>query len=189
MDLQHDDFVPPPRIQTPCPKRWDELQGGVGKRFCSECSLHVHDGTTLTRAEATDLVAQADSRVCMRLEFDPSGQPIFKDSVIAAQAVATRRSLAERFAGWAASAAAGVLAACTRTTPPECVTPPLVPGTTHATTLMGKVANRTEKLGDVATPAPTVSHVKMGEATVVPAAPAPEPPSGEIVPDVHQPPR
>jgi hypothetical protein len=165
---------PLPRIQTPCPKRWDELIGDEKKRFCSECSLHVHNGAEMTRAEASALVLGATERVCMRLELDPAGAPVFRDSEPTTPRLQLRRrTFAARAAVWAMSTAAGVLAACARTTPPlPSENPALDPCTTNSTNIMGKVA-RPELLGDVAEPPRAPEPVRMGEATMAPAPTVP----------------
>jgi len=143
----HSEPQPALRIQTPCPKRWDELAGGGARRFCSQCSLHVHDAAQLTRDEATALVANASERVCMRLTYAPDGRALFRDDAGAA----TRPVVApwRRAAAWLATAAAGALAACTRNanqpvTPPHSApTPPPV-----TTQKLGEVS--VEAMGDVA---------------------------------------
>ena len=147
----------PIHIRTPCPKRWDELQGDERKRFCSECSLHVHNSSALTRREAEDLVARAEGRVCMRIECDSDGAPVFRDSALA------------RVGRWALTAGATLLAACQRESVgsvarAEPVEPP---------SRMGKVAAPVE-MGDVAAPTPEPLET-LGEA--VPAQTAPKTPS------------
>lgn len=149
----------PLQIRTPCPKTWGELEGDGAKRFCSQCALHVHDASQLTRAEAEELVAGAHERVCMRMKLDPHGAPIFLDSP------QHEPSLAARVARWALPAAAGLLAACQ---PAETVEAPpdggLDPESNQSTTIMGEVGE-IEWLGDVAVPAPE----ELGQAA------APEP--------------
>ncbi len=152
--LQHEG---PLQIKTPCPKTWAQLTGGDKQRFCSECSLHVHNATQLTRREALELASNANERVCMRMQFDPSGAPVYRDS---------RPRLAGRVARWALSTAAGLLAACHRgesVGTPE--NPTLNSGTTQSSTIMGKVAPP-ERLGDVALP-PVKPPEVLGEATAV----------------------
>jgi hypothetical protein len=162
---------PLPRIHTPCPKRWDELIGDDRKRFCEACSLHVHNGAALTRDEATAIVRTATERVCMRLEYDPAGEPVFRAPA------PRRRTFAARAAAWMLSAADGVLAACARTTPPEPAQAPCpTPGTTNSTNKMGKVA-LPEKLGDVAAPL-----ARLGEVDIETSAPAPTPPPDDKSP-------
>src|SRR5688572_21759655 len=81
--MQHrtKDSTPTPlRIHAPCTKKWEELSGEGCKRFCSACALHVHDASRMKESEARALVESATSRVCMRLQFDANGTPIFSDS-------------------------------------------------------------------------------------------------------------
>ncbi len=108
------DAEPDLKIQTPCPKSWDELLGDERKRFCSECSLHVHNSAGLTRREAEGLVKGADGgRVCMRIVQDSSGAPVYLDSSCAddARPVTAPKGVG-RLATWALAAGAGLLAAC-----------------------------------------------------------------------------
>ena len=147
----------PIRIQSPCPKRWDDLQGNEQKRFCSECSLHVHNSAALTQREAEALVARADGRVCMRIECDPSGAPVFRRD----------ESTAARLARWALGAGAALLAACHGSQPaqPAPAAQPVEPPSR-----MGKVRAPVE-MGDVAVRPPQPPQT-LGEA----AAPDPAPP-------------
>lgn len=153
----HSDPQPVLRIQTPCPKRWDELAGSGARRFCGQCSLHVHDAAQLTRAEATALVADASERVCMRVTYAPDGRALFRDEPNAKPLAAPRPW--RRAAGWIATAVAGALAACTRNAnqpaaPPHNAPPP-PPVTTQ---VLGEMTAEelgdvvVEKLGEVARP-------------------------------------
>jgi hypothetical protein len=157
----------PLQIRTPCPRRWEELVGGDAKRYCSQCELHVHNAAELTRREAAELVANATDRLCMRLELDPQGEPEYRDTRAPEfPAVPPRRSIAARVAGWAVSAAAGVLAACARTeSPPPAVHPELTPCTTNSNAILGKVA-ATERLGDVAAPTRPSNDALLGEVSI-----------------------
>jgi len=150
----------PLQIAKPCPKTWSELEGGEQRRFCSACSLHVHDAAALSRDEAGALVTNASARVCMRIRFDARGAPIFRTPE-----AAPLRPL-ERLTRWALATAAGVLAAChgSLATPstdvpsdPNGTTTPSGTGTEHTTELLGDVAVPTpppEILGEVALPQP-----------------------------------
>jgi hypothetical protein len=143
------DSMPPLRIKTPCPKTWEQLSGDDSKRFCSECSLHVHNSTALTRAQARQLVERARERVCMRLEFDVRGQPIFRDSP---GRPAPQPGLAAQLARWALAATAGLAAAC-QDTSTEALPDPTTPGpqTCPSTSIMGRIGPLRE-LGDVVLP-------------------------------------
>ena len=160
------------RIQTPCPKTWEQLAGSGAKRFCSECSLHVHDASQLTRVEAERLVAGATSRVCMRMQFDAAGAPLYREA-------AGRSTFASRMSRWAVSAVAGLRAACHGAEPVDGAGgEDLQPGTSETTTKMG-VMIATEKLGDVAVPAPPQPRALLGEV-------APEPPPLQSPPPQEQ---
>ena len=169
----------PLQIKTPCPKSWDQLSGGEAKRYCSECCLHVHNAAQLTRVEAEELVAKSSERVCMRMQFDESGAPLFRETPAPER---RRLRLAGRATRWALATAAGLLAACHRS---ESVNPPVDsgrnPGSAQTTTKMGKVAGP-ELMGDVATPEPP--RQLLGEV-FVPTPPQP-PPETNQPPPSHQ---
>jgi hypothetical protein len=95
----------PLRIETPCPKAWDDLLGDERKRFCSQCQLHVHNSAELTSSEADELVKTASGRVCMRIVTDEGGTPVFKSA-------RPRTDSLRRIARWSLAAGASLLAAC-----------------------------------------------------------------------------
>jgi hypothetical protein len=171
----------PLQIQNACPKSWGELTGSGKQRFCSSCSLHVHDGAQLTQKEAETIVSTATARVCMRLQYDAAGAPVFRDTPIPASSDvrAPLRPLG-RVARWFATAAAGVLAACHGNVSTPATSDP-AGGTDGAQppSRMGKVCV-TEKVGDVAVPLPQgierLGEVSVPPAPIRPEAPAPQTP-------------
>lgn len=162
----------PLRIKTPCPMKWEELSGQGAKRFCSACSLHVHDAAQLKREEAHRLAAGAASRVCMRIEFDAHGQPLYLDTRLAPP------SWTRRVTRWTVSAAAGLLAACSGSSTPA----PAGASGADPTPKPGRLGEiDTVALGRVA--APEVPQAVMGMVAAPPrvlmgdvAAPDPAPP-------------
>lgn len=176
------------QINKPCPKSWGELIGDDKKRFCSECSLHVHNAAQLSEREAQDILSSASSRVCMRIEYDSNGTPVFRDSkatdVVRAPTPRPRRvGRTLTLARWALSAAAGVLAACTGSlTNSVSNDPESNPNGVEPPSKMGKVCSTT-LVGDVAVP-PNQNLQRLGEAVFVPA-PAPTP--APVPPPVDQP--
>lgn len=177
------DPVPVPRIQTACPKSWNELAGNGDKRFCAQCSLHVHDASRMTRTQAVAMVRESPTRVCMRMEYDSAGQPMFRPEPSAT-------TWRERVARWTAAAAAGLLAACSGSNPTatdpssttgELGSPQTQPGTATHSEKLGKVRMPIEKLGDVAVPAQHPATAggleRLGEVDVrVPPPESPTPP-------------
>ncbi|MCK6447595.1 MAG: hypothetical protein L6Q99_14480 [Planctomycetes bacterium] len=170
-----------PRIQTPCTKRWDELERDAGsgaRRYCHECRLHVHDGSSLTREQARELVRTATERVCMRFELDDAGEPRFREPQASALDV---RATLRRLVRWSASAAVGALAACSgsdSTAPsPGAGEPPSKMGKVHAPELLGDFGVPT-----VTTPAETPAQPvdappeALGEVYVPPQETPQEPP-------------
>ena len=147
----------PLEIRKPCPRLWEDLQGDERRRFCSECALHVHNSAELTAREAQALVSEAEGRVCMRIEYDPQGAPIHRETRVA------------RLSRWALSAGAALLAACQggpsgSAGDPKPVQPPSRMGKVVATQRMGDVAVPPERplvtLGEVLAPAPAPTKPK-----------------------------
>lgn len=166
-------------VRTPCPKRWEDLEGGDVRRFCSECALHVIDGSRLTRGEAHALVARATERVCMRLAFDDRGRAIHADSRPKAAAT-VRRTWVARAGRWAVLTTAALMAACRRDE--TALTPGTEAGATAGdpngavcTTIMGKVA-ASSVLGDVAVPAVSSTGSSANLPSTATAEPTTTPP-------------
>ena len=153
------------QIRTPCPKRWEELVGDERRRFCSECSLHVHNSAALTQREAQALVADAPGRVCMRIEYDPQGAPIHREARVA------------RVARWVLASGAALLAACQGGREPAAAPQPAPPTsrTGQVVATMGKVASTIE-MGDVVAPPAPVERLGEVAPASSPSAPPPRKP-------------
>jgi len=145
----------PLTIRTPCPKRWEELSGDGRRRFCSECSLHVHNAAALTRREAEALVARDEGRVCMRIEYDAHGAPVHKEP------------RAARVVRWLAGTGAALLAACHGASEPVPPTQPAEPPSR-----LGEAVAPAVEMGGVAAPEPLMgmvaAPVEMGDVVVQP---------------------
>ncbi len=66
-------------IATPCTARWEEMAGNDQTRYCSHCSLNVYNLSGMTRQEATDVIAGAEGRVCIRLYRRADGTVLTQD--------------------------------------------------------------------------------------------------------------
>lgn len=55
------------RVAAPCSAKWEEMRGDEKTRFCEQCSLHVHNLTAMSAAEAEMLLAK---------HFGPDGTPL-----------------------------------------------------------------------------------------------------------------
>jgi len=63
------------RIQNPCPKKWDQLEGDGVRRYCEVCDLHVTNLSGLTRGTAEDFLERAAGRTCVTWVPDAAGRP------------------------------------------------------------------------------------------------------------------
>ncbi|QDV04885.1 hypothetical protein Poly30_03790 [Planctomycetes bacterium Poly30] len=96
------------KIEEPCPMRWAELLGAGSRRYCGQCALHVVDGSAMTKAAAKRLVEDSSERVCMRVELDEGGRPVYLPET---------SSQGKRLAGLGLVVASGMLVACTDDAP------------------------------------------------------------------------
>ena len=117
-------------IDEPCHEDWGAMRRDPGsRRFCDQCSKHVHDLTSMTEAEAREVLASAaGERICVRYRVDGSGNLKFRapahktqpaPSLVPVRALrrpAGSRSTVRQVAPVAAAAPAALavaLAACT----------------------------------------------------------------------------
>ncbi len=130
------------RIDTPCPKRWADLEGGDEKRFCDECGLHVVNLSALTRREAERTVRRrsAGERLCATFRRDRDGKLSTRAPV----------SWRQRLVTWSMSvlAAAG-LAACTEDESAS-ATETTAPGESESEELPEETRRALEELGGIA---------------------------------------
>jgi len=61
---------PFPRIENPCPKKWDSLEGTGFKRFCGDCQLHVHNLSEMPARERSDFLKAAGHK-CIAYSESP----------------------------------------------------------------------------------------------------------------------
>lgn len=68
-------------IASPCPARWEDMEGDECKRFCQQCSLHVYDISEMTTQEAEQFLTGevAGERKCIRMHRRSDGRLITKD--------------------------------------------------------------------------------------------------------------
>jgi hypothetical protein len=55
------------------------MAGDGRRRFCAKCNLHVHDLTSLSDVETTELLRGATGRVCGRVFQRADGMVLTKD--------------------------------------------------------------------------------------------------------------
>jgi hypothetical protein len=69
----HRDQLP---IPEPCSADWEGMHGGSRKRFCDQCSKHVHDLSAMTEDEASTVLEEPG--VCVRYTVKPDGDIRFR---------------------------------------------------------------------------------------------------------------
>lgn len=65
------------QIPTPCPMRWDELEGRSQKRFCDQCTKHVYNFYEMPAADVDSVLKTSQSstqRVCAQIRRNPDGK-------------------------------------------------------------------------------------------------------------------
>jgi len=112
-DALQNDLVQNLRVGTPCPMKWDDLEGQGAKRWCGECRLNVFDFSQMTGGEIGDLVANTEGRLCGRMVRRGDGTVVTKDC---GPVRSTRRRLGRVAALLAATLAPFGLVACTQGT-------------------------------------------------------------------------
>jgi hypothetical protein len=53
-------------ISSPCFARWETMAGDDRSRFCGQCQKHVYNFSTMSRAEAEQLIREKEGRLCGR---------------------------------------------------------------------------------------------------------------------------
>ncbi len=53
-------------VARPCSAQWADMEGDERKRFCGACKLNVYNLSNMTRAEAEELIAKSEGRLCIR---------------------------------------------------------------------------------------------------------------------------
>lgn len=54
------------QVRDPCPEPWDRMRGDDKVRFCGVCEKNVYHLSAMTRAEADELLAGTEGRLCVR---------------------------------------------------------------------------------------------------------------------------
>jgi len=53
-------------IASPCSADWEQMYGDDRKRYCGDCKLNVYNLSGMTKADAEQLVARSEGRLCVR---------------------------------------------------------------------------------------------------------------------------
>jgi hypothetical protein len=80
------------RVASPCAADWDSMIGNDRTRFCSQCELNVFNLSAMTRAEAEHLIANAETRLCLRFYRRRDGSIITQDCPVGLRRLKLRAS-------------------------------------------------------------------------------------------------
>ena len=80
------------RIASPCPANWDSMCGNERIRFCGECQLNVYNISEMSKAEAEQLIGQAEGRLCVRYYRRKDGSIITQNCPVGLRALKRRVS-------------------------------------------------------------------------------------------------
>src|SRR5262245_14991353 len=80
------------RVASRCKADWDSMIGNDRTRFCSQCELNVFNLSAMTRAEAEHLIANAETRLCVRFYRRRDGSIITQDCPVGLRRLKLRAS-------------------------------------------------------------------------------------------------
>lgn len=55
------------RIARPCKADWEKMTGDEKVRFCGQCKKNVYDISSMSKAEAEQLMEEKEGKMCVRL--------------------------------------------------------------------------------------------------------------------------
>lgn len=96
------------RVAAPCPADWDSMYGNERVRFCGQCQLNVYNLSAMSKAQAEQLIGQAEGRLCVRYYKRRDGSIITQNCPVGLRAIKRRLS---RIATAVASSLLGFFAA------------------------------------------------------------------------------
>ncbi len=67
------------QIATPCPARWEDMQGDDRARFCGQCRKHVYDLSALGAAAAADLLREKEGNLCAQFYRRADGTILYAE--------------------------------------------------------------------------------------------------------------
>lgn len=80
------------RVAAPCNADWEAMIGNDRSRFCGQCSLHVYNLSSMTRAAAESLIARSEGRLCVRFFRRADGSIITKNCPVGLRRIRRRIS-------------------------------------------------------------------------------------------------
>lgn len=83
------------RIASPCPMKWDDLEGDGPMRHCRQCRLNVYNFSAMTRGQIERVIYDAGAgRVCAALYRRADGTILTRDCTVGLRATKVRAAKA-----------------------------------------------------------------------------------------------
>lgn len=108
------------RVASPCPMRWDDMEGDDRRRFCHRCNLHVHNLSAMSDDDAEALLKAtvgSGNRLCGTYYQRADGTILTRDCPVGLAAVKARvrRRITRLAAALGLVATSGALTAASST--------------------------------------------------------------------------
>src|SRR5258705_7748685 len=84
------------RVAAPCNADWEQMIGNERARFCGQCSLNVYNLSSMTRAEAEQLIASNEGRLCVRFYRRRDGSILTENCPVGLRALKRKFSYARK---------------------------------------------------------------------------------------------
>ena len=84
------------KVASPCNVDWDAMVGNERTRFCGQCNLNVYNLSSMSKAEAEELIEGAEGRLCVRYFKRVDGSVLTRDCPVGIQALRRRMSYVAR---------------------------------------------------------------------------------------------
>ena len=75
------------KIASPCPMKWEEMQGNERKRFCHSCQLNVYNISEMAKEEAENLIRDSEDRLCITMFQREDGTILTKDCPVGLKSI------------------------------------------------------------------------------------------------------
>jgi hypothetical protein len=87
------DLLSKVKIASPCHARWEDMKGDDRSRFCSRCSKHVYNFSTMSADEVAELVRAKEGNLCGRFYRRKDGTMLTANCPVGARSYSRRLQL------------------------------------------------------------------------------------------------
>ena len=94
------------RVASPCRADWDKMEGDDHARFCQTCAKNVYNLSSMSKAEAENLIREKEGNLCVRFYQREDGTILTSNCPVELKIV--RRPLKWLAAGFVALLVSGV---------------------------------------------------------------------------------